>query len=220
MTITKPSIQTAFARNSAQEIGHDVWEQFVIPPYYDRLDLTATRKPQLIVGGRGCGKTMLLRYLSHHSLFSPARPSIPDDALSRIGLYWRVDTQFASLMWQRTIPDDVWRSAFSHLVAVKLGLEILQSLDNLVDRNTSLLQQTEIDQLDFSRLQAYDPETPPIAQDLHKYFQRRRGEFESWLNYVRSLDPPRFLPGKHFILQMIAEIRTQLPNFNKAIYFV
>ena len=33
-------------------------------PDFDRLDLSTARKPPLFIGGRGCGKTMLLRYFT------------------------------------------------------------------------------------------------------------------------------------------------------------
>ena len=105
-----------FAMNRAEELGYDVWEQFVVPPFFEKLSVGNTRKPTVIIGGRGCGKTMLLRYLSHESTFSPSRPRIPKEALSHIGLYWRADTQFASLMQRRELPDDVWAAAFKHLV--------------------------------------------------------------------------------------------------------
>src|SRR5450759_4601666 len=82
-------IATAFSKTRAEELGYDVWQHFVIPPFYNQLDLTTARKPRVIVGGRGCGKTMLLRYLSHQSMFSPARPAVPQEALLHIGLYWR-----------------------------------------------------------------------------------------------------------------------------------
>ena len=58
------SIQRAFVKNRAEELGYDVWKHFAVPPFYDRLDLADAKKPR-IIGGRGCGKTMLLRYLSH-----------------------------------------------------------------------------------------------------------------------------------------------------------
>src|SRR5687767_10907298 len=67
------NLQSVFTQNRTEEIGYDVWEHFVIPPFYERLDLQVARKPRVIIGGRGCGKTMLLRYLSHESLFSPKR---------------------------------------------------------------------------------------------------------------------------------------------------
>ena len=86
--------QSVFTKNRAEELGYDVWEHFVVPPFYHLLDLQTARKPRLIIGGRGCGKTMLLRYLSHQTMFSQSRETIPDDALLHIGLYWRADTQF------------------------------------------------------------------------------------------------------------------------------
>ena len=66
-------LKEVFAKNRAEELGRDVWRDFVVPPFFDRLDLIEARKPRVIIGGRGCGKTMLLRYLSHDSAFSPSR---------------------------------------------------------------------------------------------------------------------------------------------------
>src|SRR5438132_2804154 len=98
MPIDLNPLKAVFAKNRTEELGYDVWEQFVIPPFYDQLDLEAAKKPRVIVGGRGCGKTMLLRYLSHQTAFSPKRPAIPKSALGHIGLYWRADTQFSRVM--------------------------------------------------------------------------------------------------------------------------
>ena len=63
------------------------------PLFFDQLDIQTATKPWVIIGGRGCGKTMLLRYLSHQSTFSPQRPSVPDETIRHLGLYWKVDTQ-------------------------------------------------------------------------------------------------------------------------------
>src|SRR5690606_2170481 len=97
-------IHRLLAPNRTEEIGYDVWEEYVLPPFFANLTIGDTKKPRVIVGGRGCGKTMLLRYLSHESTFSQTRPSIPEDALSHVGLYWRSDTQFANLMQHRGVP--------------------------------------------------------------------------------------------------------------------
>jgi hypothetical protein len=79
-------LNNACAKNRAEELGFDVWQYFVVPLFFDQLDINDTTKPRLIVGGRGCGKTMLLRYLSHYSAFSLERPVIPDEAIKEIGL--------------------------------------------------------------------------------------------------------------------------------------
>src|ERR1700733_15919161 len=102
------NIQAVFSKNRAEELGNDVWEHFVVPPFYDRLDLYTARKPLLIIGGRGCGKTMLLRYLAHETAFSRLRPSIPNEAGNHIGLYWRADTHFLNMMTARGVSEETW----------------------------------------------------------------------------------------------------------------
>src|SRR6266404_1707332 len=143
------TLQSVLSKNRAEELGDDVWKHFVIPHFYPKLDLTTARKPRLIIGGRGCGKTMLLRYLSHQTMFSLSRPTIPNDALSHIGLYWRADTQFASAMSQRGIPDDTWDAAFNHMAAVILGMEVLNSLNSIAKSSCDAVRQEILEHIDF-----------------------------------------------------------------------
>ncbi|MBN2286895.1 MAG: hypothetical protein JXI43_10640 [Tissierellales bacterium] len=77
------NLQKVFTKNRSEELGYDVWEQFVVPPFFDKLDLGEGKKPRVIIGGRGCGKTMLLRYLSHQSTFSPNRPNLSADDICK-----------------------------------------------------------------------------------------------------------------------------------------
>jgi hypothetical protein len=55
-------MQNAFIRNRAEEFDHDVWSNYVLPLYFPQLGLHEARKSQVLQGGRGCGKTALLRY--------------------------------------------------------------------------------------------------------------------------------------------------------------
>jgi hypothetical protein len=74
---------------------------------------------------------MLLRYLLHQSMFSKLRPTVPNDSLFHIGLYWRADTHFSSAMSQRDVVGDIWQSSFSHMVALMLGIEALGNLKSI-----------------------------------------------------------------------------------------
>ena len=112
------AIHTACTKNRAEEFGFDVWEHFIIPFFFDRLDLADTQKPTLVIGGRGCGKTMLLRYLLHDTTFSTKNPLVHKAAFARIGLYWKADTQFASALTGRGIPQDVWEMRVSPQIGV------------------------------------------------------------------------------------------------------
>ena len=54
-------INSDITRNRAEEYGFDLTNEFVIPPYYDSLQLLKSEKPQIIEGGRGSGKACRLR---------------------------------------------------------------------------------------------------------------------------------------------------------------
>lgn len=63
-------IDSKMTRNRAEEYGFDLWKEFVVPPYFLSLKTLKSEKPLIIEGGRGSGKTMLLRYLCHATQFS------------------------------------------------------------------------------------------------------------------------------------------------------
>jgi hypothetical protein len=212
-------LQTVFSRNRAEELGTDVWEQFVVPPFFDRVRLGISRKPSLIVGGRGCGKTMLLRYLSHHTVFSPKRKDIPDSSLLNIALYWRADTQFANAMLGRGVPEDVWASAFNHMAALMLSLELISCIDNVVRSCHSAVQSHDLSVLEFSRMSAFDPELPKSFERMASALQSHLWEFESWVNNSRTSPAPRFYPGPHFVTALLKIIQDQLPALRSTCFY-
>ena len=213
-------IATAFSKTRAEELGYDVWQHFVIPPFYNQLDLTTARKPRVIVGGRGCGKTILLRYLSHQSMFSPARPAVPQEALLHIGLYWRADTQFASAMTKRNIEAETWHDAFNHMAALVLGMEVLRSLRSIAASNCTALTPDDVAHLDFPRLNAFDNSLPAGFDELYLRLEEALWTFEAWVSDPRKHDQPPFLPGRQFVLALIGEIKTKLKSLSEAVFFV
>jgi len=215
MTIIKNALST----NRAEELGYDVWEDFVVPPFFNDLAIYETRKPKLIVGGRGCGKTMLLRYLAHQSAFSTSRSVVPDEALLHIGLYWRADTQFANAMQRRNISSDIWASAFEHFAALLLGTEFLRSLASIAKSKYNKVSAGDLAGLRFSLIQAFDSTLPEDYDGLEKSFQRRIHQLESWVSDVRKAEEPRFLPGMKFLVALINEVRNQLPVLQSAVFF-
>lgn len=214
------SLRTVFAKNRTEELGSDVYKHFVVPPFFDLLDLQVARKPRLLIGGRGCGKTMLLRYLSHQSAFSKDRRCIPKDEITRIGLYWRLDTQFAAVMNERGVAPDVWHSAFNHLIALFLGIEILESVKNIASSECPVLSISDLENLSFDRLSVFDERFRGKIGNLKKSFEEKLWELELWVANVRKQKEPVFLPGVQFLIPLISHIKETLPQFQDAIYFV
>jgi hypothetical protein len=220
MNGTANTLTGAFTKNRTEELDLDVWEHFVIPPFYADLDLLAAKKPRVIIGGRGTGKTMLLRYLSHYTMFSRKRPEVPEDAVAHIGLYLRADTQFAHAMEGRGIEADTWSSAFEHLLALLLAGEVVRSLSSIADSKSSALTPSQLEKVTFSRLATFDSAFAVGPSVLPRAIEDRLWEFEMWVSNVRKRAEPAFLPGRQFILALINEVRRQVPSLVNASFCV
>ena len=204
----KMNTENIIAKNRAEEFGYDLWEEFVIPPYFGELEIMHSRKPNIIVGGRGCGKTMLLRYLCHETQFSSKRSYIQSNALNRIGLYWKIDTQFSKTMTKRGEEENIWSSAFVHMGVLILGLEILKSLESIQKSSLLLNDQNFLTSFDFSALEGFDSSIPNGFNNLKDYLKKSFNQFQMWVGNYRKLSAPNFFPLA-FIKELISLIKAQ-----------
>lgn len=205
------------SRNRAEEYGEDLWQEFVIPPYYQKLELLQSSKPSVIEGGRGCGKTMLLRYLCHDTQFSKNRSKFDDSSLNRIGVYWKMDTQFANVMFGRGIDREDWICAFVHMVVLVISREILKSLNNISYHN-ELLAEDRIESLNFSILSAFDSQVPASFSELELFLHKKFIEFQEWVSNVRTQRPTFY--ALSFISEIIEVIKKQLPEFHDTTFHI
>ena len=214
-----PNLASALSSNRTEELGFDVWDRFVIPPKLDISGWGNTRKPRVIVGGRGCGKTMLLRYLSHESAFSSNRPTIAHSTLEHIGIYWRADTQFASLLEGRDQSDDLWRAAFGHLSALVLGKEVLSALDSIAHSQLELISTNDLNRLDFSLLSTSQLKVPKTYSEIAEFLDNALFEFEHWANDVETVSQPHFLPATAFLGRLIRTVIQQFERLKNVVFF-
>ena len=212
-------LASALSSNRTEELGFDVWDRFVIPPRLNISEWGKTRKPRVIVGGRGCGKTMLLRYLSHESAFSSSRPSLDQSTLEHIGIYWRADTQFASLLQSRGQPDHLWRAAFGHLSALILGREILGALQSIANSQLQLVASHDLEELDFSLLSTPNLALPTTFAKFVSFLDSSLFEFEHWANDVHTIPQPSFLPAPAFVRRLVDTVLRQLPQLHDIVFF-
>ena len=212
-------LASALSSNRAEELGFDVWDRFVIPPKLNISEWGDTRKPRVIVGGRGCGKTMLLRYLSHESAFSTKRPSLDQSTLEHIGIYWRADTQFASLLQGRDQPEHLWRAAFGHLSALVLGRELLSALQSMAKSQLQLIVPHDLEELDFSSLSTRNLQLPTTLPKLVSFLDAALFEFEHWANDVDTIARPSFLPAPAFIRRLVDTVLVQLQQLHDIVFF-
>ncbi len=211
----------AFAKNRAEELGFDLWGEFVVPLYYDRLALDEVRKPLIFEGGRGCGKTTLLRYLSHASQLSLNRDLTPETLPKQIGLYLRADTQHLRTFRGEALSEADWQRAFEHDLCLSIATELLNALQLL--SSTAQRRQTfpGVEALDFAAWRDFDASAPTTLTPLIRHIRSARNRFSMWLNNQEGDQPrPTFLPLRQALLELIGAVREQLPFMRDRVFFV
>lgn len=209
-----------FSKNRSEETRADNWAEFVVPPFLNNLGIKSQSKAIVIVGGRGCGKTTLLRYFCHATQFSAKRSSLPEDALSHIGLYWRADTNFLNSFVGGEQTPETWRSAFEHLLACELGKEIIHSLRNLNCNSDRQHDFGKLDNLDLSAIQDFDETLGDTLSELEKSLQKSRRMMSMWVNNLDAMPKPKFLPADLFLRTLVDILQEQLPYLARSTFAV
>lgn len=112
-----------------------LFSQFIVPPFLERIPTFSGKGSVRILGGRGCGKTMFIRYFSHGSSLSSKRVDIPESELKSVGLYMRPDTGFCGLMTEAWLGEKPAKLAFSHYVALNLLKDACRAVESLRSAN-------------------------------------------------------------------------------------
>lgn len=206
------------ARTRAEEHSADVWGEFFIPPYFDRLALTSATRSVYITGKRGCGKTMLLKYFDYHTAFSMRRKEIPPDAVSHVGIYWRVDTQFCSSLKHRGIEDNEWSVVFESYFGLVIAIELLHAVETIAESAFPGFNREDMAALSMSSAADYLADAPTSVRELTKYLESLRRRFTTWVSNVKAMDCPVLPPGREFILSLIADLQTNMRLSTLAIF--
>lgn len=206
-----PINASLLARTRAEEHDADVWGEFFIPPYFDRLALTTATKSAYITGKRGCGKTMLLKYFDYHTAFSKRRMDIPADAVDHVGIYWRVDTQFCSSLKHRGIEDTEWSVVFESYFGLVIATELLHAIEAIADSSFPNFNADDLATLALPSAADYLDGAPTDVRQLIQYLESLRRKFTTWVSNVKAMDCPILPPGRSFILSLVGDLRTRAP---------
>lgn len=210
-------LSSKFTRNRAEEYGFDLWGEFVIPPYYKSLQILQSDKPLVIEGGRGIGKTMLLRYLCHQTQFSPRKKNYTNNDYERIGVYWKMDIQFAKLMQLRGAADDQWINAFINMGVIIIAREILECMRNI--RDSVHIDIPVLKKMQFDSLSIFDSNIPQTLDELIRYMRDVYNYFQIWVSNYKQVKQPIFYP-KEFLDELILTIKEQVDPLKSTTFCV
>jgi hypothetical protein len=214
--------QNAFIRNRAEEFDRDVWSTYVLPLYFPQLGLHEARKSQVLEGGRGCGKTALLRYLSYPSQFSPSRMVVPQAAFQTIGLYLKADSTYFSGFTGYGKSEQHWQDIFEHALCLALAEQIVGSMRALNCTSERLGRYGQLQKLDFKdAVQGFaGDEVPADLAGFERWLRLQRQLLSKWFKNFESTQPPTLLPLTGFLGALIEELRSKLTYLSSSVFAV
>ena len=108
----REQLSQLFGSYRAEWLREQVFDLFTEPAYFPELKMA---RPCILVGGRGTGKTTVLRCLSYEGQFalSGRDPSLIS-SWPYYGVYYRVNTNRVTAFKGLELPSDLWTRVFAH----------------------------------------------------------------------------------------------------------
>lgn len=115
-----------FGSYKAEWLKSKIFEFFATPYYFTTLK---DHRPCILQGGRGTGKTTVLRGLSYQGQYAILEEDIKRfDQNSFVGIYYKVNTNHAHAFQGRGIDDETWATIYAHYYNLLICWEISRFL--------------------------------------------------------------------------------------------
>jgi|GEM_PF-2817709 hypothetical protein len=121
-----PSYSDSFGIYRAEWLSN-LFELFTKPAYYPELE---TARPCVLSGGRGTGKTTVLKCLSYegrHALSGYDDASVP--SWPYYGFYSRINTNRVTAFKGEELPDAAWRRLYAHYLNLVMCGQVVDFLN-------------------------------------------------------------------------------------------
>lgn len=203
------ALHAVFGSLRAEYLNDDIYEMFTQPAYWPVL---LTVQPCMLVGGRGTGKTTVLRSLSFQG---QSRLNGSDPAKwPFVGVYWRVDTNVVTAFRGGSLGEERWGMLFGHylnLVFVSRILEFCEWYSN--DSGAAILAETGASKV------ATALNLAPVAglDELMSSIDGALIQFEGFVNNAATADVPLLSMGGRPVELLVRELQAD-PRFGEVAF--
>jgi hypothetical protein len=206
-------INAVFGALRAEYLHADIFDLFTQPSYFSEL---LTTRPCLLVGGRGTGKTTVLRGMSFagQARLNP-KPCAEWDF---VGVYWRFDTSVVQAFRGAAINEDTWTRIFSHYINLAFCSLILEFAEWFAQEQNAPLA------FDPKRLRqsalSLAVDAPQSLQGFAHAVDDATIELESYVNNAGGLSVPRLSMLGRPVSLLIDALRVPNGLGDRPLYFL
>jgi hypothetical protein len=218
MTESPPdqSVSNPFGLYRAEWLNHALFELFAKPNYYPELE---TPRPCVLVGGRGTGKTTVLRCLSYDGKFRlEGSDTQKVNAWTYYGFYHRINTNRVTAFRGDELQEKQWTRAFAHYVNLLLCSQVFEFLKWYYDLFPKAPKLSSETCQDIAESLSLDDCIDHAS--LSRATDRARKRFETFLNNV----DPDAMPAMSIQGQPIDELCSSLLKLkqfsSKSFFFI
>jgi len=207
-------LSTLFGDSRAEWLGERIFELFAEPAYFPELE---QRRPCVLIGGRGTGKTTVLRGLSYEGRLALSESTPPSD-WPYYGLYYKVNTNRVTAFAGPEVSEDRWTRLFAHYVNLLLCDKIAQFMvwyESNVGLSASLMPeqfQAVCESMHISGVHTFEDLSGQIKLSLIR--------FEALINNIGDSEE-MMLSAQGVPIDVLCEMISALPGFErKQFYFL
>lgn len=209
-------LNESFGSFRAEWLRNKIYELFEAPYYFSALQ---DGRPCVLEGGRGTGKTTVLRGLSYEGQFELRNKEIAsfDNDIDFIGIYYRVNTNHVRAFKGGGVNNDLWIKIFSHYINLILSNEIIRFLEwhKTLNPNDEIISTTDC--ILIAKALGIKLEVNSF-NDLKDNLKHEMYEFQSKVNNITSSSNLSLsLAGEPF--NILTNRILQLRQFNKKVFY-
>jgi hypothetical protein len=206
-----------FGSYRAEWLKSKIFDFFAEPSYFVALKDT---RPCVLQGGRGTGKTTVLRGLSYQGQYALRNNSIEQfDGNDFIGIYYRVNTNHVRAFIGGGVSEENWQKIFGHYFNLVICREILLFVNWHKEK-------AKTDDVFTSRICSLIAKALHIEDDCNNFsslldlVEAAMYEFQSQINNISDGNAPKLsMPGDP--IKLVTECVISLPQFkDKMFYFL
>lgn len=217
----KPEEQLSqlFGSYKAEWLTDKIYEFFSKPEYFPELETT---RPCMLIGGRGTGKTTVLRCLSYDGQFALSGSNIEKiDEWPYYGIYYRINTNRVTAFKGPEVSDEQWKRLFAHYFNLVMCDQLLRFLEWYYRHKPSAVQ---IDPQSCSKIaMSLNIANTVTLKNLAEEIDNLRIKFEAYINNIAisntASQKQPWLSMQGAPIDTIVDALAKLPQFAKKTFF-